>query len=139
MKFSQLIGRSFPFECGSGIIRSEWNQESLRLRMEETLKHYLFDWEFFYNYTDSKEQRLEYLRTFREQFLEVVFQDIEKVMEQYFTYEKTYRDWEHFLRFKGKFEQTYIDAWFKNAQLSDGLKNEYKAYRMKEFKINPYN
>ena len=54
LNLKNLIGKKFSISYGNTSLTEVWDSQSLKNTIGSALFHYLFDQEFYYNYTDNK-------------------------------------------------------------------------------------
>lgn len=133
MKLINLIGRYFPIAIGSSTVSKIWDKDSLEMKINNILHFYLFDIEFYDNWTENGD---EYFNVFKDETLKKMTDNIDDTLSKYFSFKKTrYSKNENVLVFHDVnslvFDKhLFIDNWFKtNKTISNSLRNEYYNYR----------
>lgn len=120
-----LIDKKFDFVIGSTTWSQVWNKEDLTEQISKAIQYIMFDWDFYYNWTDNKE---EYLEIFAKKTLAPMMENIEQ----------TFIDWFEFdgkkLTFKS--EKVDKDKWFMETNMPNQLRKEYIDYRLEYAWIN---
>jgi hypothetical protein len=125
LKFKDLIDTNFKIEIGSGTDGGTWNQEELTEKIKEAIQHNLFDWDFYYNWTDNDK---EYLKTFEKETLDPLVKNIDKTLKDLFTF----KDNKLTFNITRDDAEAWIDNWFQtNKSISKSLKQDYYDYREK--------
>ena len=141
LKFEDLVGKYFEIELGSSGTSTEWESKELLAYLKKVVTHNLFDSEFYYNWTDSDEQK-QYLDIFTNDTLNEIFKNVTNALNKYFEFKTTaYSTNKKVLVFKysNDFRDDWIDNWFKtNKKISVKLKVDYKRYREKYAGVTPY-
>ena len=122
--YKELINTRFRFEVGSGYTGALWSEEDFLKELKTSIKHELFDWDFYYNWTDSDS---EYMDTFEKETLAPLMKNVQKTLKSLYTFDgKT-------LKFKGdkKYNSSdeFKDNWFQTTKISKQLKKDYYDYR----------
>ena len=126
VKFKDLIDTNFKIEIGSGTESGTWNQKELTEKIKEAIKHNLFNWDFYYNWTNNGK---EYSKVFDKETLDPLVKNIDKTLNNMFTFKGNNK-----LTFniEGDDAESWIDNWFQtNKFISKSLKNDYYEYREK--------
>ena len=124
IKFNDLVGNKFTIEVGSGTKEGTWDSDSLENEIEEALSHYLFDWDFYYNWTEEGE---EYQSVFKKDTLDPMLKKMDKTLSDMFEFKADK------LTFKlADKSKKMRDDWFKtNKSISNQLRQDYYQYREK--------
>jgi len=120
-----LIEKPLSIEIGSGTTSGTFSRDELIEKIEDAIKHNLFDSEFYYNWTDNGN---EYKKVFNKDTLNPIMKNEDKALKDYFVLKGNK------LVFNIKFDnaQQWIDNWFKtNKSISQSLRKEYYDYREK--------
>lgn len=128
IKLKDLISLNVAIQTGSSTIRNMdgWNNDDLIKQIRLTIKHYLFDSDFYFNWTDNKD---EYLDVFNSEVLFPMMKDIDKTLNEFFDLKDNTLS---FVEQKG-----WIDNWFiNNKSISQKLKNDYYKYRKEYAGVN---
>lgn len=130
LKLDDLVGKKFYIEVGSGRESRVWDKDSLIKKISSVILHNLFDYEFYYNWTDVGG---EYLQIFKKSTLEPMISKFDDTLNKYFEFENSrYGSDDRTLVFKDHANQSWIDSWFQtNKIIPDELKNDYYKYRQK--------
>jgi hypothetical protein len=122
LKFKDLVGTRFGIEIGSGIESGMWGDtDELTKNIENAIRHYLFDGDFYYNWTDEKN---EYKRVFDEDVMKPLLKNIDKTLNDMFIFKGNK------LVFNVDSPRNWIDNWFQtNKSISSSLKKDYYDYR----------
>jgi hypothetical protein len=120
-----LIDKKFDFVIGSTTWSQVWNKEDLTEQISKAIQYIMFDWDFYYNWTDNKE---EYIKIFAKKTLAPMMENIEHTIENWFEFDGKK------LRFKT--ENVDIDKWFMETNMSNQLRKEYIDYRLEYAWIN---
>jgi hypothetical protein len=129
LKIDDLVNKKFYIELGTSSVSTTWDRDSLIKKISGVILHNLFDRDFYYNWTDKKE---EYYNIFKETTLTPMIADINNTLNKYFELKTPPypRVEEAKLFFKQHNNQLWIDNWFQtNETISDELKNDYYRYR----------
>jgi hypothetical protein len=130
LNLKNLIGKKFSISYGNTSLTEVWDSQSLKNTIGSALFHYLFDQEFYYNYTDNKKA---YIEAFKKDSIIPMLKNIDKTLNEYFEL----RDHDYFanrkkLYFKYNFKEikNWKDNWFKkNKSITAQMKKEYRDYR----------
>ena len=132
IKFDDLIGTKFEIELGSMTTYKRWDKESFIKEIKSVVQHNLFDSEFYYNWTNNKE---EYIYIFNRDTSNPLLNNINKTINEMFIlkngtyYKKLVFNLDNYLG--------WIDNWFKtNESISNSLRQEYYDYRYKYASVN---
>jgi hypothetical protein len=120
-----LIDKKFDFVVGSTTWNQVWNEQDLTEQISRAIQHTMFDWDFYYNWTDNKD---EYLEILDKKNLAPMMESVEHTLENWFEFEGKK------LRFKT--ENVDIDKWFMETNMSNELRKEYIDYRLEYAGIN---
>lgn len=128
LSFKNLVNKKFPIEIGSGTITELWTESELLEKIVSVIKHNLFDSDFYYNWTNNKE---EYLNSFNEYVLKDMIKNIDETLNKFFVFKKTpYSTNTDVLVFNLENTKNWIDKWFQESPfLSKELKKDYYDYR----------
>ena len=125
LKFKDLVDTNFKIEIGSGTESGTWNQEELTEKIKEGIKHNLFDWDFYYNWTDNNK---EYSKVFDKDTLNPLLKKLDKTLKDLFTF----KDNKLTFNITRDDAEAWIDNWFQtNKSISKSLKQDYYDYREK--------
>ena len=123
VKFKDLIDNKFEIIIGSETTSGNWNKVDLTEKIKEAIKHNLFDWDFYYNWTDNDK---EYLKIFKKDTLQPLIKNIDKTLNNMFTFKGNKLTF----NIKSGDAESWIDNWFQtNKSISKSLKNDYYEYR----------
>lgn len=123
LKFKDLVDSSFNIEIGSGITSGTWNQAELTEEIKKAIKHNLFDWDFYYNWTNSGK---EYSKVFDKDTVEPLLKNIDQTLNDMFVFKNN----KLIFKITGDEAAKWIDAWFQNNKsISKSLKKDYYDYR----------
>lgn len=113
-----LIDKKFDFVVGSTTYNQLWNEQDLTEQISKAIQYIMFDWDFYYNWTDNKE---EYIKIFAKKTLAPMMENVEQ----------TFTDWVEFdgKKLIFKIENVDIDKWFMETNMSNELRNDYYEYR----------
>lgn len=120
-----LIDKKFDFVIGSTTWNQVWNEQDLTEQISRAIQHTMFDWDFYYNWTDNKD---EYLEILDKKNLAPMMESVEHTLENWFEFDGKK------LRFKT--ENVDIDKWFMETNMSNELRKEYIDYRLEYAGIN---
>ena len=120
-----LINKKFDFVVGSTTYNQLWNEEDFTEQIIRAIQHMMFDWDFYYNWTDNEK---EYLEIFDKKNLAPMMEIIDYTLENWFEFDGKK------LRFKT--ENVDIDKWFMETNMSNELRKEYIDYRLEYAGIN---
>jgi len=127
-----LVGDTYSFEIGSGtdkMIKPN-PREYVIEKLSETIQHYLFDSEFYYNYLDSSDQKI-YLNLFQGEVLKPFLHknNINRTLKKYFTVDSNRKliSWKLSDRDSEKFRDEFFR---KNKKIPSNIKREYYEYRL---------
>lgn len=120
-----LIDKKFDFVVGSTTWNQVWNEQDLTEQISRAIQHTMFDWDFYYNWTDNKD---EYLEILDKKNLAPMMESVEYTLENWFEFDGKK------LRFKT--ENVDIDKWFMETNMSNELRKEYIDYRLEYAGIN---
>lgn len=120
-----LIDKKFDFVVGSTTYNQLWNEEDFNEQIIRAIQHTMFDWDFYYNWTDNKK---EYLEIFDKKNLAPMIESVDNTLEHWFEFDGKK------LRFKT--ENVDIDKWFMETNMPDELRKEYIDYRLEYAGIN---
>lgn len=120
-----LIDKKFDFVVGSTTWNQVWNEQDLTEQISRAIQHTMFDWDFYYNWTDNKD---EYLEILDKKNLAPMMESVEHTLENWFEFDGKK------LRFK--IENVDIDKWFMETNMSNELRKEYIDYRLEYAGIN---
>ena len=120
-----LIDKKFDFVVGSTTWNQVWNEQDLTEQISRAIQHTMFDWDFYYNWTDNKD---EYLEILDKKNLAPMMESVEHTLENWFEFDGKK------LRFKT--ENVDIDKWFMETNMSNELRKEYIDYRLEYAGIN---
>lgn len=125
IKFKDLVNKEFDIQIGSSTEKDYdgWSDEKLNSKIRECIKHYLFDWKFYYNWTENGK---EYSKVFDTDTLEPLMKNIDKTLNTMFLFKNNK------LVFDGNNHKVYawIDKWFQSSKsISNTLRKEYYDYR----------
>lgn len=124
LKFKDLVDTKFYIEVGNGARSTTWNKDDLIQEIKRSIKHNLFDSEFYYNWTDNGK---EYANVFDKDTMQPLLKNIDKTLNNMFSFK---RDTLTFT-FEKKNDE-WIDNWFQtNKSISDSLRKDYYEYRKK--------
>ena len=129
IKFDDLVNSRLPIQIGSGTTTGNFNKEELIKMLRDLIKHNLFDYEFYYNWTKFGD---EYWNIFETDVLDKMFENVDDTINTYLFFNNGYYDKP--LSFKMKIDERtkWIDNWFQtNKLISDDLRNSYYNYREK--------
>ena len=122
LKFKDLLDTYFDFKIGSGTTGTTWNKDDLTQEIKKSIKHNLFDWDFYYNWTDDGE---EYFKVFENETLKALLKNIDKTLSTMFLFKNNKLTF----NIKGNKEKK-VDEWFQtNKTISKSLKQDYYKYR----------
>ena len=120
LKFKDLVDTRFDIVLGSGTTGTTWNKDDLTHEIKKVIKHELFDWDFYYNWTDSGE---EYSKVFDKDTLNPLLKKMDKTLNDMFSFKNDK------LTFN-RVGDEWIDNWFQtNKSISKSLKKDYYEYR----------
>jgi hypothetical protein len=131
IKLDDLVNKKFDIEIGSSTESTLWDKNSLIKKINDVIMHNLFDWDFYYNWTDKKD---EYYNVFKETTLASMIANMNNTLNKYFEFTPSpyLRNKESQLRFTIHNNELWIDDWIKtNTTISNELKNDYYRYREK--------
>lgn len=120
-----LIDKKFDFVVGSTTWNQVWNEQDLTEQISRAIQHTMFDWDFYYNWTENKK---EYIEIFNRKTLVHMMEIIDYTLENWFEFDGKK------LRFKT--ENVDIDKWFMETNMSNELRKEYIDYRLEYAGIN---
>lgn len=122
LKFKDLVDTKFYIEVGSGTKSTTWNKDDLIQEIKRSIKHNLFDPEFYYNWTDNGK---EYANVFDKDTMQPLLKNIDKTLNNMFSFKRNTLTF----TFKKKNDE-WIDNWFQtNKSISDSLRKDYYEYR----------
>jgi len=126
---SDLIGNQYKFSVGSGTTMNQEpnTKEYVIKQITHAISHYLFDWEFYYNWTDRTEQK-EYGDTYKNDILKPLLKNLDKTLKTYFIVDIDKKT----VKWKLSYDvcEKIIDEFFrKNKHISKKLKQDYYEYR----------
>lgn len=125
VKFKDLVDNKFKIIIGSETTSGNWDKVDLTEKIKEAIKHNLFDWDFYYNWTDNDK---EYLKIFKKDTLQPLIKNIDKTLNNMFTFKGNKLTF----NIKSDDAESWIDNWFQtNKSISKSLKNDYYEYREK--------
>lgn len=125
VKFKDLVDNKFKIIIGSETRSGNWDKVDLTEKIKEAIKHNLFDWDFYYNWTDNDK---EYLKIFKKDTLQPLIKNIDKTLNNMFTFKGNKLTF----NIKSDDAESWIDNWFQtNKSISKSLKNDYYEYREK--------
>jgi hypothetical protein len=121
IKLDDLVGQNFKFIIGSSTTSGKWSKNEIIEEIEKAIKYYLFDFDFYYNYTNNKKEYSNlYIKTIQEPMLK----NINKTLKDWFSYENKV------LSIKNSIDKRkFIDNWFMKTSIPEELKKEYIKYR----------
>jgi hypothetical protein len=131
IKLDDLVNKKFDIEIGSSTESTLWDKNSLIKKISDVIMHNLFDWDFYYNWTDKKD---EYYSIFKETTLASMIANMNNTLNKYFEFIPSpyLRNKDSQLRFTIHNNELWIDDWIKtNTTISIELKNDYYRYREK--------
>lgn len=127
-----LVGDTYSFEIGSGtdkMIKPN-PREYVIEKLSEAIQHYLFDWDFYYNYLDSSDKKI-YLNLFQGEILKSFLHknNINRTLKTYFTvdFNRKKVSWKLSDRESEKFRDEFFR---KNKKIPCNIKREYYDYRL---------
>jgi hypothetical protein len=123
LNFKDLVNTRFVIEVGSGDRSGVWGEKELIKIIKEAIKHNLFDYDFYYNWTNSKK---EYSAIFYKDTTCPLLKNIDKTLSELFLFK------DGKLTFKIQDDEAikWIDKWFQtNKSISESLKKDYQDYR----------
>ncbi len=134
IKFDDLIGTKFEIELGSMTTCKIWDKESFIKEIKNVIQHNLFDSEFYYNWTNNKE---EYIYIFNRDTSNPFLNNINKTINEMFVLNNgTYTNKKLVFNLNN-YSGNWVDNWFKtNESISNSLKQEYYDYRYKYASVN---
>jgi hypothetical protein len=132
-----LVGKKYDYQVGSGTeSSSEPNEDYVLKQIMSAISHYMFDWEFYYNWTENDEKS-EYYKTFKEDILKPLILDIDNTLSKYFKLEsgfsKKVLKW---VPSNEKNDEMIDDFFINNKKISKNLKNNYFTYRKEYAGVN---
>lgn len=139
LKIEDFVGKKFYIEAGSDVVGSSvpWTKEQIIEKIKKTLWYNLFEQNFYYNYTSS-DTKNEYYNLFMKNIIEPYTKNINKTLKDWFEYNdpksNSYFQDGKVLEIK-QVPKGWVDKWFMKTPMSDKLRNEYKAYRKKQFSV----
>lgn len=130
IKLKDLIGKKYDYQVGSGTVSSlEPNEDFVLKQIMLAINHYMFDWDFYYNWIDEDEKK-EYFKTFQEEILKPLILDVDNTLSKYFKLESGFS--QKVLKWvpSNKKNREIIDDFFiNNKNISKDLKKDYFRYR----------
>ena len=127
-----LVGDTYSFEIGSGtdkMIKPNPREYVIK-KLSEAIQHYLFDWEFYYNYLDSSDKKT-YLNLFQGEILKSFLHknNINRILKTYFTVDSNRKkvSWKLSDRESEKFRDEFFR---KNKKIPSNIKRDYYDYRL---------
>lgn len=139
LKIEDLVGKKFYIEAGSDVVGSSmpWTKEQIIEKIKKSLWYNLFEQNFYYNYTSS-DTKNEYYNLFIKNIIEPYTKNINKTLRDWFELNNPKSD-SYFQNGKvleiKQVPSNWVDKWFMKTPMSDKLRNEYKAYRKKQFSV----
>lgn len=123
VKFKDLVDTRLNIEIGSRTSNGIWNQADLTEEIKKSIKHNLFDWDFYHNWTGKGE---EYAKVFDSDVMKGLLTNIDKTLNDMFTFKGNKLTF----NITGDEAQSWIDNWFQtNKSISKSLKQDYYDYR----------
>lgn len=131
IKFKDLVDTKFYIQVGSGTSVTTWNKDDLIQEIKRSIKHNLFDSEFYYNWTDLGK---EYSSIFEKETLSPMLKNIDRTLKEFFVLKGSTLTFtskgKEFAGLEGR--QGWIDNWFQtNKSISNSLRKDYYEYREK--------
>ena len=139
LKIEDLVGTKIYIEDGYGVVGTlvPWTREQIIEKIRKNLWYNLFNQNFYYNYTSS-DTKNEYYNLFIKTIIEPYTKNINKTLRDWFELNDPKSD-SYFQNGKileiKQVPSNWIDKWFMKTPMSDKLRNEYKAYRKKQFSV----
>jgi hypothetical protein len=123
INFKKIIGTRFGIEVGSITTTDTWNENNLIDKIEEVIKHNLFDADFYSNWTDNS---AEYSKVFDKDTIKPLLKNIDKTLNDMFRFSGD----RLLFNIEGAKAEEWIDKWFQtNKSISKSLKQDYYDYR----------
>ena len=129
-KLKDLVNQPLSIEIGSSTSTKQgWSQSEIEEKIEQALMYNLFDWDFYYNWTDSGKK---YKSFFERDIIKSFIKNIKKTLKDYFTLDKDYGG-EDLLKFniESYKKEDWIDNWFQTSKIPNDIKKDYYDYREK--------
>ena len=125
LKFKDLVDTKFYIVVGSGTTGATWNKDDLTQEIKKSIKHNLFVWEFYYNWTNHGN---EYANVFDKDTMQPLLKNIDKTLNNMFSF----KDNKLTFNIDGDEAVAWVDNWFQtNKSISKALKQDYYTYRDK--------
>jgi hypothetical protein len=130
IKLKDLEGQMFMFNVGnSGEKLKNASKSDIAKMVGNALRHYLFDQDFYSNYTDNKK---EYANLYANTIEMPMVKQLDKTIREWFIY-RDLEKWEwgegKVLEFNYKKARDFIDNWFMETKMSEDLRQEYIDHR----------
>ena len=130
IKLKDLEGQTFMFNVGNtGEKLKNASKSDIAKMVGNALRHYLFDQDFYYNYTDNKK---EYATLYANTIEMPMVKQLDKTIKEWFIY-RDLEKWEwgegKVLEFRYEKARDFIDNWFMETKMSESLRQEYIDHR----------
>lgn len=137
IRLKDLIGKKYDYEVGSGTTSSsEPNEDYVLKQIMNAIRHYMFDWEFYYNWTDEDE-KVEYVKVFNEETLKPLMSDIDNTLSKYFKLESgIYGRTLKWAPSRHTNRETIDNFFINNKKIGEKLKMDYFNYREEYAGVN---
>ena len=123
-----LLNNKVEIEAGNSDYTFTGNDkaELKKIIIDRILSSYLFDEEFYNNYTEHKK---EYLTTFKKETLNLLAKKLEQTIIEYFNITQKNNGYKLKFKLDRKTSKKFIDNWFQTIKISKALKQDYYNYR----------
>ena len=132
LKLSDLVGKAYTYVVGSGGSSNSTpnSKETVLWFIDEALWHYLFDFEFLFNYLDSNQQKV-YKSVFKQELLTPMLKNIDKTLQTYFELKSDKYRTSVVWKIPRDKTRSLIDTFFrKNKKVPSDIKKAYYDYRL---------
>jgi hypothetical protein len=138
LKIEDLVGKKLTIEIGSAKYIDTFTKDELIKKIKEALMKDLFNYDFYYNYTSS-DTKSEYMKLYKETVIDSLMKNINKTLNDWFEikdarFNPVSNSNLLLVKENNNFDKV-SDKWFMKTRISDKLRNEYKAYRKKQFSV----
>lgn len=141
LTFKDLLSKRYKYVIGSGYdgVPSDNPKDVIISRIENTITHYLFDWDFYYNWINDDSDKKLYKELFKKMVLSPMMKNIDKTLSTYFEiYSDKYDDYVAWKdrKYPSAKSRKFIDTFFqKTKQITPSLKKDYYNYRSEYFGV----
>lgn len=132
LKLSDLVGKTYTYVVGSGGSSNSTpnSKETVLQFIDEALWHYLFDFDFLFNYLDSNQQKV-YKSVFKQELLTPMLKNIDKTLQTYFELKSDKYRTSVVWKIPRDKTRSLIDTFFrKNKKVPSDIKKAYYDYRL---------